>query len=317
MPFDGIVTKCVVDELNRFLAGGRINKITQPEKDEIIFHIRANGENWRLLMCVNPSFPRIHLTESQRENPKEPPMFCMLLRKHISGSRIESFIFNDFERMITMQVISTDELGDSATKSVIIEIMGKHSNIILVNHNNTIIDSIKHIDSDISRLREVMPARPYITPPSQDKTSPYLINMKQLNMDNKDTATPVNKFLLQKIKGFSPVLCREICHKSQIDSDVSVYRLDNEAIKRLDLTYNSLLSDIKDMNYSPCLIKDKSQNKMIDFHCFTLLQYESVEEYTNISDAIDTFYLEKNNAERMRNRCSDLIKLINKKYKNL
>ena len=142
MPFDAVVTRSVVNELNELLVGGRVDKTYQPFCDEIILNIRSKGYNHKLLVTVNPSCPRIHLTNMQKENPINAPMFSMLLRKHLTGGRVLSITCDDFERIVMIEVESRTELGDLLKKRLVIEIMGKYSNIILVNHENKIIDSI-------------------------------------------------------------------------------------------------------------------------------------------------------------------------------
>ena len=134
MALDGVTICALVNELNKRLSGGKIDKIHQPERDEIVLHIRHAGENIRLLMCANPSYPRVHITQIQKENPTQPPMFCMLLRKHLAGGKIINFEQADFERIVKMNVECYDELGYLSVKTLIIEIMGKHSNIILTDN---------------------------------------------------------------------------------------------------------------------------------------------------------------------------------------
>jgi len=141
LPFDGIVTKNIVSELSDILTGARIEKIYQPEPDEIIINLRTKGQNLKLLLSANASYPRIHLTDVTKENPINPPVFCMLLRKHLSGGKITKIDFHDFERVVTIHIETIDELGDLTFKKLVVEIMGKHSNIILVNNENKIIDS--------------------------------------------------------------------------------------------------------------------------------------------------------------------------------
>jgi predicted ribosome quality control (RQC) complex YloA/Tae2 family protein len=192
MPIDGIVAKCVVDELNNMLAGGRIEKIYQPESDEINLLVRAATRNYRLLMSASANYPRIHITEAEKDNPKAPPMFCMLLRKHLVGGKIANFEFHDYERIITLNIDSVTELGDLAKKKLIIEIMGRHSNIILVNNEGKIIDAIKHVDNEISSVREVMPARQYVLPPAQDKTSIDTLDLKEFEGEIKNIRSTAN-----------------------------------------------------------------------------------------------------------------------------
>ena len=159
MPFDGVVAKSIVRELTEELAGGRIDKVLQPESDEIVLVVRAKNRNRRLLLSASPRYPRIHLTKTVKENPPVPPAFCMLLRKHLTRGRILSFEFNDYERIIGLNIEAISELGDVSQKKLIIEIMGRYSNIIFLNEEDKILDSIKHVDSDMSSVREVMPAR--------------------------------------------------------------------------------------------------------------------------------------------------------------
>ena len=169
MPLDGISTRALAIELKETLVSSRIDKIYQPDKYDIHFTIRTQNENKRLLLSANPNAPRIHFTAASRENPKQPPNFCMLLRKHLAGSRIIDVHCPGYERIIEMTVLATDEIGDKKEKKLVIEMMGRYSNIILIHESGVIIDSLLHVDSQMSRVREVMPARIYSYPPHQDK----------------------------------------------------------------------------------------------------------------------------------------------------
>ncbi len=142
MPFDGIVTKCIVNELNNLLAGGRVEKVFQPEADEIVLLVRSKSQNYRLVASANANYPRLHITASQKENPQTPPVFCMLMRKHLSGGKLLDISFHDYERVISINIESVNELGDLSVKRVVVEIMGKHSYIILLNSEDKIIDSV-------------------------------------------------------------------------------------------------------------------------------------------------------------------------------
>ena len=209
MPFDGIVTKSITDELNTLLSGGRIDRAFQTEKDEIILHVRSHGENYRLLLSANSSFARVHITNQNKPNPSSPPVFCMLLRKHIVGGKIDNFKTYDYDRILEVSIIAFNDFGEPCTKYLILEIMGKHSNIILLNENRVIIDSVKRIDNYISSVREVMPGRQYQLPPSQNKISPENIfhNEEILNeifSKPENMELKVDKFILGNITGFSP-----------------------------------------------------------------------------------------------------------------
>lgn len=313
MPFDGVVTKCMVDELQCLLLGGRIEKVYQPESDEIHLSIRSLGKSFRLVLSANASYPRIHLTEISKENPMSPPMFCMLLRKHLTGGKITGFEFNDYERIVGMGVEAINELGDLVMKKLVIEIMGKHSNIILLNEDNKIIDAIKHIDNETSGVREVMPARPYVLPPAQDKTSPDRMDTDALIADAAQAGSiSLDKYLLSKIKGFSPLLCREICHRAGIDSTQPASMLSPDEQLRLKTALCEVLEDITHARFRPCIIyEDNKRDKPVDFHCLTILQHPFVNNLDSISQVLDRFYSGRDNAERMKQKKSDLTKVVN------
>lgn len=316
MPFDGIVVKNVVNELSELLQGGRIEKIFQPEADEIVLNIRAKGRNHKLVMSASASFPRIHITEAAKDNPASPPVFCMLLRKHLSGGRIVDIGFHDYERIVTIQVESMNELGDLSIKKLIIEIMGKHSNIILVNNEDKIIDSIKHIDSEVSSVREVMPARPYLLPPAQDKMSPGKLNMDFLvhqSIENpSDPGINLEKYLLNNIKGFSPLLCREVCYRSGLDNKLPVSNLSKDGAEQLKKALEEITGKIIDNKFTPCIIYgDEAGSSPVDFHCLEIHQYENVRYLPSISRVLDMFYSLKNKAERLKQKKSGLYKVLN------
>lgn len=312
MPFDGIVAKCVVEELSKTLSGGRIEKVFQPEADEILINIRAWNTNYKLLLSAGANYPRIHLTDSAKENPAAPPVFCMLLRKHLSGGKILSFEFNDYERIIGMQVESANELGDVSVKKLIIEIMGRHSNIILVNSENKIIDAIKHIDNDTSRVREVMPARPYMLPPAQEKSSPDALDPDRLIQNCALTQTSIEKFLLDNIKGFSPLLCRELCHRADIDGRMPASALDISQQTELRLAIAGIIKDISDSSCTPCIIyEDKEMEKPLDFHCIKIYRHSYIKYYTSISKVLDLFYVARDISDRLNQKKADVLKVIN------
>ena len=174
MSFDGLFTKAMVDELARTLKGGRINKVHQPYKNEVILTIRANGVNQKLLFSAHPSYARVQLTNEAYENPSEPPMFCMLLRKHIEGYILEDVYQVENDRMIIFEIKGRNEIGDVSYKQLIIEIMGRHSNIVLVDKTrNIILDSVKHVSFAVNSHRAILPGQPYIYPPEQNKQNPF------------------------------------------------------------------------------------------------------------------------------------------------
>jgi predicted ribosome quality control (RQC) complex YloA/Tae2 family protein len=309
MPFDGILTKYTAYELNTLLKGGRIGKISQPDRTDIVMQIRANGENYRLLLSCNPSWARIHITGRKFENPDKPPAFCMVLRKHIGGGFIKGFYTDGFERIITMEMEVFDELGDKTVKKLVIEIMGRHSNIILLNENDKIIDVIKHVDQGVNRVRELLPARTYILPPKQDKLDPdnpstydYLIK------EAANSGKKVSSFLLDKLKGFSPVLCREICHRAKIDDSTPVSSLSNTELINIVNALDNMMSSLRLEGPCPNLITDNQ--KPVDFHCVKLTQYKDSQNFDLISNAVDVFYNLKIGNNLNNQKASNLKKTV-------
>lgn len=313
MPFDGIVVKNIVDELSQTLIGGRIDKIYQPEYDEILINVRSQGKNFKLVVSANPSYPRIHLTKNIKQNPSSPPVFCMLLRKHLAGGRITEVVFHDFERIVTLHIDNIGELGDLTQKKLVVEIMGKHSNVILLNSGDKIIDSIKHIDKDISRVREVMPARPYSFPPAQNKISPKDLDVNFLFKNiGFESNISISKFLLSNIKGFSPLFCKEICFRSEVEPDTLIEKLSDKNLENLKLILNNTIEDINNSNFTPCIIwRDLNILKPLDFHSIKITQYQDVEFFNSISSVLDKFYSSKDNVERITQKKSSIFRVLN------
>src|SRR5699024_164062 len=173
MPFDGIVTRAVTNELQQTLIGGRIDKIYEPTSSELVLTIRNNRQNYTLLISIHPSYARIHLSKEEFMNPADPPMFCMTLRKHLIGARIERIEQRGLERIITIEARGRDEIGDDSFHQLIIEIMGRHSNVILIEKDSEkIVQAMKNVPPSVNRYRTILPGADYIWPPSQNKLSP-------------------------------------------------------------------------------------------------------------------------------------------------
>ncbi|MCX7773002.1 MAG: NFACT family protein [Clostridia bacterium] len=311
MPFDGIFTKTMAQELNALLSGGRIGKIYQMDKDSIVLQIRANGENYRLLVSSNAAAARIHLTDKQYENPDTPPVFCMLLRKHLSGGIVKGFSTNGFERILTMEAEVTDELGDRSNKKLVVEIMGRHSNILLLNRSDKIIDVIKHVDVEVNRVRELLPARTYILPPAQDKLNPASGQALELIMaEAPSNGRKIESFLLDRLQGFSPVLCREACIRAGLREGIPASELTHAELSKLAKVLKDMMASLHEP--SPCVVFDKSSEKVIDFHCVPLKQYDSFKRYDLLSQAIDAYYTAKVGREFVNQRANELHKLVGK-----
>jgi predicted ribosome quality control (RQC) complex YloA/Tae2 family protein len=311
MPFDGIVTKCIVNELNLLLSGGRIDKVFQPESDEIVLLIRSKGQNYRLVASANASYPRLHITSAQKENPQIPPVFCMLMRKHIAGGKLIDISFHDYERVISINIESVNELGDLSVKRLVIEIMGKHSNIILLNSENKIIDAVKHIDNDISSVREVMPARQYSLPPAQNKEIPENVSPLDIFNNDKIEARHIEGLLLNSIKGFSPYTCRDICANAGVSPKTPIPELNDIEKTNVISALSSYLEKIKNNIFEPCIIyEDKNNLHPIDFYCFKPSQTAFVNQYDLLSVALDDYYSLRDTDERLGQKKGDLVKVV-------
>lgn len=316
MPFDGVVTKSIVDEFNNKLKDGRIDRAFQTEKDEITLLVRARGENQRLLVSASPTYARIHLTENVKDNPQTPPVFCMLLRKHIVGGRIAEFKHYDYDRIIEMTVNTTNDFNEPVTKYLIVEIMGKYSNIILLNENRFILDSIKHVSNDISSVREVMPGRKYELPPSQNKKSPEEIHQSPELLNNAFTNPEfaelrVDKAILSTIRGFSPMLSREVFYRCDFPEGLKVKNMTEHDVSKTISTTSNLLSDIIEGSYHPCVyFKDSKLTEVFDYHTIRIEQYPYKKDFDDISLALDFYYASKDNTERLHQKKSALLKVL-------
>lgn len=312
MSYDGMVTHSVVAELNEKLVNGKIDKIYQPENDEIIIAVRTYNGNYKLLLSASASNPRVHITEAVKENPLTPPMLCMLMRKHLQGSKIINIEQYGFDRVIRIYAEGRNEMGDICVKTIIAEIMGRHSNIILVDENNKIMDSAKHIDFTVSAVRQILPGLIYEGPPAQDKLRPDDYSLPDLHrmLDNSDADVLLDKFLLSSFIGMSPLLAREIvytfCGNTQLrrgEADTAAF------IAHTDAFLKKICRD----EYSPSLIISTDDNKPFAFSCVPLSQYgNSVisESHNSISKVIDLYYFKRAQREHMNQRAAYLTKLI-------
>ena len=316
MPLDGITAKSLALELNTLLAEARVDKIQQPDRHDVILVLRQDNKNYRLLLSANPSSPRIHLSEETKTNPSQPPMFCMLLRKHLSGSRLMEISTPDYERIFSLRFLTQNELGDRLEKRLIVEIMGRHSNIILVNQEDTIHDAILHIDESVSRVREVMPARPYVLPPAQNKLTPrQVLDEIQSGTDWLGPTVQfrgLEKALLERLQGFSPQLCHEVAVRADIDGRQHIDKLNKIERGRLNRVVMDLMQKICAEAFSPTTYYTHPDALIpIDFHCLNLQSFAYARSENSISEAMDRFYLEKNRQNTLKQKRQHLERLIN------
>jgi len=310
MAFDGIVISNVVSDLKKKLIDGRIYKIYQPEKDELNIVIKNNRDSYRLLLSADASLPLIYLMQLSKENPMTAPNFCMLLRKHINNGRIVDICQPNFERIVEITIEHLNELGDLCRKKLIIEIMGKHSNIIFADESGMIIDSIKHISHMVSSVREVLPGRQYAYPPSGDKISPFLVNRKYFDSVIMTKPCNVTKALYTSIVGFSPLAAGELAYRAGIDGTVSVNALDAVSRDNLYQSLVCLIEDIKNERYTPLIVFDGYTP--IEFSSVKLTMYQDKELRfkEDISLVLDEYFYKRSAVTRIRQKSADLRKIV-------
>ncbi|EKN66373.1 Fibronectin-binding A domain-containing protein [Neobacillus bataviensis LMG 21833] len=305
MSFDGLFTKAMVDELVRSLKGGRINKVHQPYKNEVILTIRANGVNQKLLLSAHPSYARVQLTNESYDNPSEPPMFCMLLRKHIEGHILEDLYQVENDRMIIFEIKGRNEIGDISNKQLIIEIMGRHSNIVIVDKTrNVILDSIKHVSFAVNSHRAILPGQPYIFPPAQNKINPYEAVEEDVVKTVDFIGGKLDRQLVEHFAGTSPLFAKEVIFQSGLANRTTVPG-----------TFIRLIKKIADGDISPSII---SANGKDSFYLFPLehLQGE-IKTFPTLSELLDRFYFGKAERDRVKQQGNDIERFIsNEKDKN-
>ncbi|MEC1520915.1 NFACT RNA binding domain-containing protein [Neobacillus niacini] len=305
MSFDGLFTKAMVDELSCTLKGGRINKVHQPYKNEVILTIRANGVNQKLLFSAHPSYARVQLTNEAYENPSEPPMFCMLLRKHIEGYILEDVYQVENDRMIIFEIKGRNEIGDVSYKQLVIEIMGRHSNIVLVDKTrNIILDSVKHVSFAVNSHRAILPGQPYIYPPEQNKQNPFMVGTDDILRKIDFNSGKLDKQIVEHFAGTSPLFAKEVIFQSGIANRATV-----------PASFLQLIQRIKSGEFLPSIMS--TGNKEV-FYLFPLEHIKGeVKNFSTLSEMLDRFYFGKAERDRVKQQGNDIERLIiNEKEKN-
>lgn len=313
MPFDGITVNSLVSELNNTILHGKVDKIYQPEKDELVLTIRKDRDNHKLLISASPSFPRFNLSYEKKSNPLTAPSFCMLLRKHLLGSRIIKIRQISLERVVEILFECIDEMGYNVQKSLMIEIMGRHSNIILINSGNfTIIDSIKRVTTYMSSVRTVLPGIKYIYPPAKDKVDPLTINESFFinDIENLNGSIKAYKYLIKRYFGISPIVSQEICIASGVEPDTDLKSAERDIVLKLFNEFKKIIDIVILSKYRPNIVIEGYKN--IDFSAIELKIYDSYEKnfFKSISEVIQTYYTEKDKLDRMKQKTGDLHKTI-------
>lgn len=314
MALDGITTSAIVSELKAALLGGRIDKIHQPLADEIRMSIRGLGSGAKkIIISANSAHPRIHLTESSRENPMTAPLFCMVMRKHIAGGKIIDIVQPNFERIIILRIESSNEMGDITTKNLILEIMGKHSNLILTDETGRILDSIKRVTHEKSSVREVLPGKEYVFPPSQDKKNPLLAEQADFLFSlHLQEGRRLQEFLYQTYTGISPVMAGEICTRAGLDASDSCQETTLENSERLFAAFEKTMQEVKAEDYYPAIYYQKENNRIVDFAVLKMQQFQGLaaKPFSSVSALLEGFYQERDNAAHIRQKAQDMRKLV-------
>lgn len=313
MALDGAFLHMVANEINDEVLNSRVEKISQPSKEEIIISLRFRGGSRKLLLSANANSPRIHFTNISLENPKSPPMFCMLLRKHLSTGRLAAVRQSGLDRVLMLDFEAVNELGDLCMVTLIIEIMGRHSNIIMVNSDGRVIDSIKRISNEISSVRMILPGITYQPPPAQDKLNPIACSIDEIMARfNRCNENDISKAIMATLEGVSPLLARELANSATKGNDIPKENLSDfykERVKTEILTLTEkLTSNIKDYTV---VIDEKK--KLRDFTFIGIEQYGNLIEkthFTSASELLDSFYADRDQVSRMKQRSHDLLKLL-------
>ena len=313
MPLDALCLSGLVSELKSAIVGGKIDKIHQPGRDEVILALRAPVGNVKLLLSANPGHPRAQLTQIPRENPDVPPMFCMLLRKHLTGARILDVVQPPLERVVDLHLEALDELGDRVTRRLVLECMGRHSNLILLDGEGRIMDCLRRVDADMSAKRQVLPGMFYRLPPAQDKQDPSALDRD--GFERLLAAAPeeaqADKWLLDTFGGLSPLICRELAHRAGGSTDVRLNVLGDAGQQLLLDELEALLSKVKEDRFAPVMLM--KEGRPSDFTFLPVEQYGSLVEcvpFPTFSQMLDRFYEQRETLERVNQKGLDLIRSV-------
>ncbi|MDO5410272.1 MAG: NFACT RNA binding domain-containing protein [Lachnospiraceae bacterium] len=310
MAFDGVTVAGLVHEMQKRIQNGRISKIAQPEDDELLLTIKVQKEACRLLMSANASLPLLYFTDKNKISPATAPGFCMLLRKHIGNGRIIDISQPGLERIIDLTIEHLNEMGDLCIKHLIIELMGKHSNIIFCNQDYQIIDSIKHVSALVSSVREVLPGRPYFIPETMHKKDPLTLTEDAFAESMKTHPYPLYKALYTSFTGLSPVMGTEICHRAGISPDVDAGSLSSMELLHLYKTMTYLMEDIKNGCFHPQVIFQDSMP--VEFSAIPLECYGNsrIQEFSSVSELLEYFYAARSQASRIHQKSADLRRIV-------
>lgn len=314
MALDGAFLRHLKKEITDRALGARVDKIYQPNKEELVFLLRTRQDAFKLLLSARANSPRIHFTQYAPENPKTPPMLCMLLRKRLSGAKLVDIRQPGLERLLYLDFDATNELGDKVRLSLVVEIMGKYSNIILVDGEGRIVDALKRVDEEMSSQRLVLPGLLYELPPAQNK--PCMLEWEPAQIVEAIAGQPknqsLNKGILNALQGVSPVVCREVEYQVGRGRELFTKELSQEQKERLRFFLERLFTTVRDIEGLPYMVT-KVKGKPIEFSFMNIVQYgtlASVSQWEDFSSLLDEFYAERDRQDRMRAKSQDLLRLL-------
>lgn len=320
MAFDGITISALVAEFNDKLLNGRLYKIAQTESDELLLTIKNGKNQYRLLISANASLPLIYLTDKNKPAPLTAPNFCMLLRKHINNGRIISITQPGLERIVDFEIQHLDELGDIKTKHLIIELMGKHSNIIFVNEG-TILDSIKHVNSIMSSVRQVLPGKEYFIPHTSEKLNPLDVEKEVFFKTVFSKPMPLSKAIYTSFTGISPTIAENICYEGKFDSSMPANVLEHGDQNIVWMYFYQLINKVKNCDFIPTIYEKNGKPEEYGVTILSTYSDCTTTSFESISTLLETYYSKKNLYTRMRQKSVDLRKIVtnalerdNKKY---
>ncbi len=312
MAFDGVTIAAVVKELNDTCLGGRLYKIAQPESDELLLTIKTGEGQRRLLLSADASLPLVYLTGQNKPSPMTAPGFCMLLRKHLQNGRITAVTQPGLERIIHIDVEHLDEMGDLCHKTLIVEIMGKHSNIIFCNEEGMILDSIKHVSGLVSSLREVLPGKPYFVAQTQDKLDPLSCEQEQFITALTSRPAVLYKAIYQSYTGISPILAQEVCHRSGLDGDAPTAAFSPQELEKTYHVFREMMDRVQNGDFAPVIAYTGKQPA--EYAALPLTLYsqgqDTLQPYASVSALLEHYYAEKNTLTRIRQKSADLRRIV-------
>ena len=306
MPLDAISLRALVEELRPQLLNLRIDKVQQPARDQVVLLLRGNK---RLLLNAGANAPRLQLTNLLRDNPAEPPMFCMLLRKHLVGARVADITQPGLERLVRMELDVTDDFGQPGRRTLVLEAMGRRSNLILLDGEGRIIDCLRRVDADMSAARQVLPGLFYRLPATPDKLNPFTVKMEEFyNRASAAADTPADEFLVNTFNGMSPLVARELAFRGCGGVDAPL----PQAADALWAAFSAWRGTVNENNFTPVMLK--RIDAPMDFSYMPIAQYGAgvqQENYSSFSALLDDFYAKREQAERVKQKGQDLLKTAN------